>query len=46
MFGEGGYGADLRETIRISGTYVGHILKDEKPADLTVQQATKDRAGH
>jgi putative ABC transport system substrate-binding protein len=35
------YGADVRETNRIGGTYVGRILKGEKPADLPVQQATK-----
>jgi putative tryptophan/tyrosine transport system substrate-binding protein len=35
------YGPDLRETMRIAASYVGRILKGEKPADLPVQQATK-----
>jgi putative tryptophan/tyrosine transport system substrate-binding protein len=41
---EGGlmsYGADLRETNRMGSTYVGRILKGEKPSDLPVQQATR-----
>jgi len=41
---EGGlmsYGADLRETNRLGSTYVGRILKGEKPSDLPVQQATR-----
>jgi putative ABC transport system substrate-binding protein len=35
------YGPDLREKNRIGGTYVGRILKGEKPADLAVEQATR-----
>jgi putative ABC transport system substrate-binding protein len=35
------YGTDAEDDWRIVGTYVGRILKGEKPADLAVQRPSK-----
>ena len=36
-----GYGADVVDSYRQVGEYVGRILRGAKPADLPVVQATK-----
>src|SRR5213076_1307015 len=35
------YGASVVDAVRLSGVYVGQILKGAKPADLPVQQSTR-----
>jgi putative ABC transport system substrate-binding protein len=35
------YGVNLDDLVRLAGTYVGRILKGEKPGNLPVQQATR-----
>lgn len=35
------YGNNVLDALRLTGTYVGRILRGEKPANMPVQQPTK-----